>query len=93
MSGGPSGRAAGGARRNTMQPATRKNFDIHLDGHYWQLTMLAEWEHLSRLGAQAGLVWRDADATRHRLLWTRVPRPARDDSPEQLSLFSAKEPR
>lgn len=55
-----------------MQLTTFDRRDITLDGLYWRLVSLAEWTHFWGLRAGAGIAWRDADATRHRLLTERA---------------------
>jgi hypothetical protein len=51
-----------------MQRATIDDYDIMLDTHYWRLVSLAEWDYFMGMRAGAGLTWRDADATKHRLV-------------------------
>lgn len=54
-----------------MDQATAETYDVLLDGqHYYRLTTLAEWAAFQALSHYKGIQWRDADATRHRLLTT-----------------------
>ena len=60
-----------------MIPVTPPDaYDVCLDAHYYRLATLAEWVALSARSPLKGLVWRDADATRHRLLAEAYDRQA-----------------